>query len=86
MTETGIEPRTTWFVNEHSTVWVNENEKMKNEKNRPHRCDINRSRSSHGHKYGKCKNRLTMMMLRRIKQHLNNILSSVYEKVKQHWG
>ena len=57
---------------------------MINEKNRSHRCDINRSRSSRGHKYGKCKKRLTMVMLIRIKLHLSNILSSVYEKVKQH--
>ena len=38
--------------------------KMKMEmKNRSHRYDINRPRSRHGHKYKKCKTRLTTMML-----------------------
>ena len=51
-------------------------------KNRSHRCDINR----HGHKYSKYKMWLSMMKLICIKQHLSNILSSIQEKVKQHWG
>ena len=54
--------------------------------NTSHRQDINRPRSRHGHKYGKCKKCLTMMMLACIKQHLSNTWSSIYEKVKQLWG
>ena len=42
-------------------------------KNRLHKYDINRYRSKHGHKYGKYKKCLSMMMLICIKQHLNNI-------------
>ena len=52
-------------------------------KNRAHRYDINRPRSSHAHIYSKYKKCLTMMMLICIKQHLSNIWSSVHEKVKQ---
>ena len=55
-------------------------------KNRLHRYNINRSRSGHGRKYGKCKKYLSMMMLVRIKQHLSNIWNSIHEQVKQHWG
>ena len=51
-------------------------------KNRPHRCDINRPRSRHGHKYSKYKKCLTMMMLICIKQHLSNIWSSIEEKLR----
>ena len=53
-------------------------------RNRPHRYDINKPRSRHGHKYKKYKKGLIMMMLMRIKQHLRNISSSIHEKVKQH--
>ena len=42
-------------------------------KNRSHRYDINRPRSSDEHKYSKYKKYLTMMMLICIKQHLSNI-------------
>ena len=52
-------------------------------KNRAHRYDINRPRSSHAHIYNKYKKCLTIMMLICIKQHLSNIWSSVHEKVKQ---
>ena len=55
-------------------------------KNRSHRYDISRPRSSHGHKYGKYKKCLSMMMLIWIKHHLSKIWSSNHEKVKQHWG
>ena len=55
-------------------------------KNRSHRYDIDRPKSWHGHKYSKYKKRLSMVMLMCIKQHLSNIWSSIYEKVKQHWG
>ena len=58
--------------------------KMK-KKNRPHRYDINRPRSNHGHKYSEY-NCLSMIMLICIKQHLSNIWSTIREKVKQHWG
>ena len=61
--------------------------KMKMEmKNRSHRYNINRSRSRHRHEYSKYKKWLSIMMFICIKQHLNNIWSSVHEKVKQHWG
>ena len=55
-------------------------------KNRSHRYDIDRPKCWHGHKYSKYKKRLSMVMLMCIKQHLSNIWSSIYEKVKQHWG
>ena len=42
-------------------------------KNRSHRCDINRSRPRHGHKYTKYKMCLSIMMVICIKQHLSNI-------------
>ena len=42
-------------------------------KNRSYRYDINRPRSRHGHKYSKCKNCLSMMMLLCIKKHLGNM-------------
>ena len=59
--------------------------KMK-KKNRPHRYDINRPRSRHVHKYSKYETCLSMIMIVCIKQHLSNIWSLTYEKVKQHWG
>ena len=55
-------------------------------KNRPHRYNMNKPRSRHGHKCSKCKKCLIMMMLICIKQNLSNIWSSNYEKVKQHLG
>ena len=55
-------------------------------KNKSHRYDKNRPRPRHVHKYSKYKMWLSMMMLICIKQHLSNILSSIHEKVKQHWG
>ena len=42
-------------------------------KNRSHRYDIHRPRSTHGHKYSKLKKCLLMTMLKQP------------EKVKQHW-
>ena len=56
--------------------------KMKKE-NRSSRYDINRTRSRHGHKYSKYKKCRSMIMLICVKQHLNNIGSSIHEKVKQ---
>ena len=50
------------------------------------RRDINTPRSRHRHRYSKFKRRLIMKMLVCTKQHLNNIQSSIYEKVKQHCG
>ena len=55
-------------------------------KNRSHRYDINKLTSSHGHKYRKDKNCLSIMMLLCITQQLSNAWSSIHEKVKQHWG
>ena len=55
-------------------------------KNTSHRYDINRSRPRHGHKNGKYKKCLSMIMLICIKQHPGNIWSSIYKKVKQNWG
>ena len=51
-------------------------------KNRSHRCEINKPRSRHGHKYSESKKCLSMMVLIYIKQHLSNIWSSIHEKVK----
>ena len=42
-------------------------------KNTSHRYDINRTRSSHEHKYSKYKKHLSMMILTCITQHLSNI-------------
>ena len=55
-------------------------------KNRSHRYDINRLRTRHGHKYTKYKMCLSVVMVICINQHLSNIWSSIYVKVKQHWG
>ena len=55
-------------------------------KNRSKRYDINRPRPRHGPEFTIYKMYLSIMMLICIKQHLSNIWSSVYEKVKQYWG
>ena len=55
-------------------------------KNRPHRYDITRPRPRHGPKYTIYKMRLGLMMAICIKQHLSSTSSSIYEKLKQHWG
>ena len=65
---------------------IDHNENGEEKEKWSHRYDINRSRSRHGRKYSKYKKRLIMVMLLCIKQHLNNIWSSIHEKVKQHWG
>ena len=44
-----------------------------------------RPTSRHGDKCRKCKKWLIMLILICIKQHLNNIRSSIHEKVKQQW-
>ena len=54
-------------------------------KNRSHKCNINRPRTRLGHKYSKYKKCLSMLMLICITQHLSNIWSWIYGKVKQHW-
>ena len=54
--------------------------KLKKE-NRLHRCNINRPRSRHGHKYNKYKTCLSMIMPMCIMQHRNNIWTSVHEEV-----
>ena len=55
-------------------------------KKRSHRCDINRLRPRHRHKYTKYKMYVSMMMIICSKQHLSNIWSSSHEKVKQQLG
>ena len=42
-------------------------------KNRSHRCDMNRPKPRHGHKYSKYYKCISMMMFICIKQHLSNI-------------
>ena len=56
--------------------------KMKT-KNSSYRYDINRPSARHGHNYTKHKKCRRMMMLIYIKQHQNNILNLIHEKVKQ---
>ena len=58
----------------------------KKSKNGSHRYDINRSRSTHGHKYRKYKTCIIIIMLICTKQHLSNIWGSIHEKCKQHGG
>ena len=53
-------------------------------KNRSHRYDINRPKSTGRYKHNKYKKCFSVMMLICIKQHLSNIWSSIHEKVKQH--
>ena len=65
---------------------INHNENGEEEKNGSHRYDINRPRSAHGHKYGKYKKCLIMIMLICTKQHLSNIWGSIHKKVKRHGG
>ena len=61
--------------------------KMKmNMKNKLHRYEINIPFSRKGHKYSKYKKCFSMIILVGIRQHLCNIWSSIYEKVKQKWG
>ena len=55
-------------------------------KNKSHRYDINKPGPKHGYKYTKYKMCFSIMMVICIKQHLSNIWSSIYEKVKQHWS
>ena len=55
-------------------------------KNRSHRYNINRFRSTIWHKCSKYKKSLSMMMLTYIKQYLSNICSSHHERTKQHCG
>ena len=74
------------YVRIHEIVWLIIGKMKVEMKNSSLRCDISRPRSKHGHKYSKYKRCLTMMSLICIKQHLSNIWSSVYEKVRQHWG
>ena len=53
-------------------------------KNRSRRYDITRPRPMHGHNYTIYKMCLSLMMAIYIKQHLSNISSSIYERLKQH--
>ena len=54
--------------------------------NRSHRYDINRPRPRHEHKYAQYKMCHSTIMVICTKQHLSDSRSSIYEKVKQHWG
>ena len=49
---------------------INHNENEDENEKRLHRYDTNRPRSRHGHKYGKYKKCLSMMMLICVKQNL----------------
>ena len=53
-------------------------------KNRSHGYDINKPRARHEYKYTKHK-KCRGIMLICIKEHINNIWSSVYVKAKQRW-
>ena len=55
-------------------------------KNKSQRYSINKLRPRHVHKYAKGKMCVSIMIVTCIKQDLNNILSSIYEKAKQNWG
>ena len=55
-------------------------------KNRSHIYHINGPRLWHRHKYTKYKMCLSVMNAIYIRQHLSNIWSSIYQKVKQQWG
>ena len=55
-------------------------------KNRSHGYDKNKPRPRHEYKYSKYKKCLSMVILICIKLKLSTIWSSIYEKVKQHWG
>ena len=57
-----------------------------NTKNRSYVYNIHRPRPRQVHKSSKYKLCLSIMTITCIKQHLSNIWSSIYEKVKQHWG
>ena len=49
------------------------------------RYETNRPRPRYGHKYTKSKMCFRIMMVIYIQQHLSNWLSSIPQKVKQHW-
>ena len=52
---------------------------------RSYRYDIDRPRGGLGHRYTTRKMGLSVIMALCIKQRLSNVLSSIIEKVKQHW-
>ena len=54
-------------------------------KNRSQIYEINRSGQRYGCKYIKYKIYISIIMVI-FKQHLSKTLSSIHEKVKQHWG
>ena len=60
---------------------INHNENEVKIENRSHRYDINRPKSTHGHKYSKYKRCLSMMMLLCIKQHLSNFEADFTKKL-----
>ena len=65
---------------------INHNENKDENEKCACRYDINRPRPRNGHKYSKHKKCPSTIMLICIKQHPSNIWSSIYEKVKKHWG
>ena len=74
------------YVCLNEVIWLMAMKTRLKMKNRLHRYNINRPRPKHGHKCTKYKMYRGIMMVICIKQHLSNIWSSIYEKVKQHWG
>ena len=71
------------YVCLNEVIWLMTMIKMLKIKNRSHTYDINRPRPRNGQKYTKCEMCLSIMM---VKQHLNNIWSSIHYKVKQYWA
>ena len=74
------------YSNTNEVIWLMAMKMRLKIKSRSHRYDINRPRPRHEHKYTIYKVCLNILMATCIKQHLSNIWSSIYEKVKQRWG
>ena len=74
------------YVCFNDVIWLMTMKMRLKIKNRSQRHDINWPRPNYGHKYTKYKMCLSTMMVLCIKQHLNNSWSSIYDKIKQHWG
>ena len=70
----------------HEIIWLIMMKMKTRIKNKSPRYSLHRPGCMiHGHKYSKYKKCLSMIMLICIKQHLSNIRSSIYKKVKTHW-
>ena len=70
----------------NKVIWLMTTKMSLKMKNRSHRYDIARLRPRHRHNYIIYKMCLSLMMAICIKQYLSNIWSSIYERLKQHWG